>query len=212
MANSLSLRNAAGTALMALLLLACAKSTPPAEPAPAPANEAVEPAPEVAPDTNPAEEPTPAQPQPSDPSTMPPPQDPPAASTEPDLNSMPLARPSAKISVAAEVRYQIDGPVAPGQSATLHLAVVPRIAGAAMQVSLPEKAGLTVAAGPASVQKLGNRDVLRRQYAVTRSAESAREIRVLVTMDAAEGSGFGFFTIPLEGSTPSRKLDSVKQQ
>ena len=143
---------------------------------------------------------------------MPPPRDPPAASTEPDLNSMPLARPSAKISVAADVRYQIDGPIAPGQSATLHVAVVPRIAGAPMQVSLSEKSGLTIAAGPARVQKLGNRDVIRRQYAVTRATESAREIRVLVTMDAAEGTGFGFFTIPLEGSTPSRKLDSVKQQ
>ena len=102
--------------------------------------------------------------------------------------------------------------IAPGQSATLHVAVVPRIAVAPMQVSLSEKAGLTIAAGPARVQKLGNRDVIRRQYAVTRAAESAREIRVLVTMDAAEGTGFGFFTIPLEGSTPSRKLDSVKQQ
>ena len=212
MANSLSLRSAAGMALMALTLYACAKSTPPAEPATAPAKEAAGQAPDQAPDAAPTEEATPAPPQPSDPSTMPPPQDPPAASTEPDLNSMPLARPSAKISVAADVRYQIDGPIAPGQSATLHVAVVPRIAGAPMQVSLPEKAGLTVAAGPASVQKLGNRDVIRRQYAVTRAAESAREIRVLVTMNAAEGTGFGFFTIPLEGSTPSRKLDSVKQQ
>ncbi len=212
MANSLSLRNVAGMTLMALALLACAKSTPPAEPASAPAKEAAGQAPDEAPDATPTDEATPAPPQPSDPSTMPPPQDPPAASTEPDLNSMPLARPSAKISVAADVRYQIDGPIAPGQSATLHVAVVPRIAGAPMQVSLAEKAGLTIAAGPARVQKLGNRDVIRRQYAVTRAAESAREIRVLVTMDAAEGTGFGFFTIPLEGSTPSRKLDSVKQQ
>jgi len=212
MANSLSLRNAAGMTLMALALLACAKSTPPAEPASAPAKESAGQAPDEAPDATPTDEATPAPPEPSDPSTMPPPQDPPAASTEPDLNSMPLARPSAKISVAADVRYQIDGPIAPGQSATLHVAVVPRIAGAPMQVSLSEKAGLTIAAGPARVQKLGNRDVIRRQYAVTRAAESAREIRVLVTMDAAEGTGFGFFTIPLEGSTPSRKLDSVKQQ
>ena len=212
MANSLSLRNAAGMTLMALALLACAKSTPPAEPASAPAKEAAGQAPDEAPDATPTDEATPAPPEPSDPSTMPPPQDPPAASTEPDLNSMPLARPSAKISVAADVRYQIDGPIAPGQSATLHVAVVPRIAGAPMQVSLSEKAGLTIAAGPARVQKLGNRDVIRRQYAVTRATESAREIRVLVTMDAAEGTGFGFFTIPLESSTPSRKLDSVKQQ
>jgi hypothetical protein len=54
--------------------------------------------------------------------------------------------------------------------------------------------------------------VVRQQYAVTRSAASATEVRVLVTMDAAEGTGFGFFTIPLEGGSPSRKMDSVKQQ
>jgi hypothetical protein len=135
-----------------------------------------------------------------------------AASNDPDLDSMPLARPSAKISVAADVRYRIDGPIAPGQTATLHLAVVPRIAGAPMQVSIAEAAGLTLAAGPSSVQKLGARDVQRRQYAVTRSDPSATQVRVLVTMEAAEGSGFGFFTIPLEGEASSRKLDSVKQR
>lgn len=208
MPNSPALRNAACGALMALMIVACAKTTPPADPAPAAKEEASE----QAADTARGDEAIPAPPQPSDPSTMPPPQDPPAASTEPDLDSMALARPSAKISVAADVRYQIDGPIAPGQSATLHVAVVPRIAGAPVQVSLTEKPGLIVSAGPASVQKLGNRDVVRRQYAVTRSAETAREIRVLVTMDAAEGTGFGFFTIPLDGSRPSRKTDSVKQQ
>ena len=81
-----------------------------------------------------------------------------------------------------------------------------------MQVSLTEATGVTVAAGPTSVQKLGSRNVYRQQYAVTRSTASATEIRVLVTMDAVEGTGFGFFTIPLDGSTPSRKLDSVKQR
>jgi hypothetical protein len=210
MAISRSIRIVAGAALSAFILLACAKPAPPAESA-APANEPAVPAPEAGPADSATSDPA-APPPPNEPSTMPRPQDPPAASNEPDLNSMPLARPSAKISIAADVRYQIEGPIAPGQSATLHLAVVPRIAGAPMQVSLAENTGLNIAAGPASVQKVGNRDVLRRQYAVTRSSASADQVRVLVTMAAAEGTGFGFFTIPLEDGTPSRKLDSVKQQ
>jgi hypothetical protein len=57
-----------------------------------------------------------------------------------------------------------------------------------------------------------SRDVYRQQFAVTRAAASATQIRVLVTMEAAEGTGFGFFTIPLEGGTSTQKLDSVKQR
>ncbi len=200
MAISFSIRNAALVAVSAVMLLACAKPAPPAE-STATANEPAAATPDLT-------TPDPA----AAPATMPSPQDPPTASNEPALDAMPLARPSAKLSVAADVRYQIDGPIAPGQSATLHLAVVPRIGGAPVQVSLTENPGLTLAAGPASVQKLGTRDVLRQQYAVTRSAASATEVRVLVTMEAAEGTGFGFFTIPLEGGNPSRKLDSVKQR
>jgi hypothetical protein len=211
MANIRSIRIAAGAALSAIMLLACAKPAPPAESSAEPASETAVPASESGPADSATSDPA-APPPPNEPSTMPRPQDPPAASNEPDLNSMPLARPSAKISVAADVRYQIEGPIEPGQSATLHLAVVPRIAGAPMQVTLAENAGLSIAAGPASVQKVGNRDVVRRQYAVTRSTAAANQVRVLVTMQAAEGTGFGFFTIPLEDGTPSRKLDSVKQQ
>src|SRR5688572_23077521 len=162
MANPNSLRDAAGAALLAVMFLSCARQAPTAESATAPASDQ---APAPSPDAAPAAPP-------NEPSTTPPPPDPPTASNEPDLSSMPLARPSAKMSVAADVRYQIDGPIAPGQSATLHLAVVPRIARAPMQVSLTDTAGLTVAAGPTSVQKLGSRDVYRQQYSVTRAAAS----------------------------------------
>jgi hypothetical protein len=205
----MTIRTMAGATLLAVLLAACAKPAPPAESAPAPASEPAAPAPSegaapVVPD--------PAAPPPNEPSTTPPPADPPAASNGPALESMQLARPSAKMSVAADVRYQLDGSIAQGQSATLHLAVVPRIANAPVQVSIKENPGLTISAGAANLQKVNSRDVYRQQFAVTRATASATQIRVLVTMEAAEGTGFGFFTIPLEGGASTQKLDSVKQR
>lgn len=204
----MAIRMMAGATLLAVLLAACAKPVPPAESTPAPASEPVAPAPSerVTPAPDPAATP------PNEPSTTPPPADPPAASNGPALESMQLARPSAKMSVAADVRYQFDGSLAQGQSATLHLAVVPRIANAPVQFSIKENPGLTISAGAANLQKVNSRDVYRQQFAVTRAAASATQIRVLVTMEAAEGTGFGFFTIPLEGGTSTQKLDSVKQR
>lgn len=204
----MTIRMMAGATLLAVLLAACAKPVPPAESTPAPASEPVAPAPSerVTPAPDPAATP------PNEPSTTPPPADPPAASNGPALESMQLARPSAKMSVAADVRYQLDGSLAQGQSATLHLAVVPRIANAPVQFSIKENPGLTISAGAANLQKVNSRDVYRQQFAVTRAAASATQIRVLVTMEAAEGTGFGFFTIPLEGGTSTQKLDSVKQR
>lgn len=214
--NNQTIRNVAGATLLAVLLAACAQKAPPAETPAAPATEAAAPAPAPAPENTAPAESDPAAAPPNEPSTTPPPAEPPAASIGPDIQSMKLARPSAKISVAADVRYQLEGPLAPGQSATLHLAVVPRVAGAPVRVSIKENPELTISAGAASVQKLNSRDVYRQQFAVTRAAASARQIRVLVTMDVAEGTGFGFFTIPLEtpveGEPSSQKLDSVKQR
>jgi hypothetical protein len=209
------IQNVAGSILLAAVLAGCAKQAPPPEPVPA-AEPATAPA--TAPDdvTIPASTPDPADAPPNEPSTTPPPVEPPAALNDPALESMQLARPSAKIGVAADVRYRLEGPLAQGQSATLHLAVVPRIAGAPVNVSIKEVPGLSFAAGAANIQKVDSRDVIRRQYAVTRSAASATQIRVLVTMQVGEDTGFGFFTIPLEspldGQLPAKKLDSVKQR
>lgn len=204
----MTIRTVAGATLLAVLLAACARPAPPAESTPAPASEPAAPAPSE----SAAPIPDPAAAPPNEPSTTPPPAAPSAASNGPALESMQLARPSAKMSVAADVRYRIDGSLAQGQSATLHLAVVPRIAHAPVHVSIKENAGLTISAGAANLQKVDSRDVYRQQFAVTRASASATQIRVLVTMEAAEGTGFGFFTIPLEGGTSTQKLDSVKQR
>jgi hypothetical protein len=204
--------------LLAALLAGCSKPVPPdtapasdvsaapTEAAPAPPAETAPPAQVTPPD--PAA-PVPAPPPPTDPSPTPKP----AVANEPSLESMRAAIPSAKMSVAASLRYQFDGPVLPNQPVTLHLAAVPRVAGTNLRVSVKPAEGLSVAATPLSVQKATAGDVYRQQLSVTRVAASATQIRVLVTMDMPEGTAFGFFSIPLDAENqPPNKQDSVKQR
>jgi hypothetical protein len=125
---------------------------------------------------------------------------------------MSLATPSAKASVAVDVRYSFDSAPLPGQPATLHIAAVPRGPGSNLRVSVKEVAGVQLASGPPNLQKTNGPDVYRQQFSVTRSIDSPSQLRVLVTMDYAEGSAFGFFSVPFEGGTNAQKQDSVKQR
>jgi hypothetical protein len=209
---NVAIRALAGATLLAALLAGCGKSaTPEAVPAP-PVGE-----PATSPDTapvNPTEVPAaPAQPAPE----APPPKEPsaspaPAAINEPSLESMRLAKASAKISVPVDLRYRFDGPVTPDQPVMLHLAAVPRIGGSNLKVSVKSVDGLRVDASSLAVQKVSPAGVYRQQLAITASASAPTTIRVLVTMDMAESSGFGFFTVPLESGTSAQKQDSVKQR
>ncbi|MEO8017166.1 MAG: hypothetical protein ABI769_05090 [Pseudomonadota bacterium] len=211
---ALAIQAATTAALLAMLLAGCAKpaadgSAPPAAapdtPPAAPPADAL-----PAPDTAPAApvQPAPEAPPPTEPSAAPKP----TASTEPSIESMALARPSAKLSVAVDLHYSFDGAVEPNQPVTLHLAAVPRVAGTHLNVSVKEIAGLEVSAGSLSVQKASAASVYRQQYSVTRLAAAPADLRVLVTMDSAEGSAFGFFSIPLDGGISTQKQDSVKQR
>jgi hypothetical protein len=205
-------------ALLVTLLGGCGKSAAPdAVPAP-PASREV-PAPNTAPDTapapaNPAETPAaPAQPAPDAPPPIEPSATPtPAANNEPALESMHAARASAKISVPVDLRYQFDGPVLPNQPVMLRLAAVPRIAGSHLKVSVKSAAGLRADAAPLNLQKVNAAGVYRQQVSITATEGAPTEIRVLVTMDMAEGSGFGFFTVPIANGTAAQKLQSVKQR
>ena len=126
---------------------------------------------------------------------------------------MQSATPSAKLSVSVDLRYQFDGAVLDNQPVMLHLAAIPRVAGTNLHVTVKQVAGLDVAAGALSVQKVNATGVYRQQFAVTRRASAPANMRVLVTMDMPEGAGFGFFSIPLDGGTnPQNKQDSVKQR
>jgi hypothetical protein len=233
------IRLAASAALLAMLLAACnraPKSDETATPPPAPSGDAPAPgAPAMgAPDSGapangspadsapapgdvPPPDQSPAAPaQPSD--NAPPPTDPspapaPTAAIEPALGSMKTARPPAKAGVPVDLRYSFDGDPAANQPVTLHLAAVPRVAGTNLGVSIKTVQGIQVAAaGVLNVQKANANGAYRQHFSVTRQAAAPAELRVLVTMDVPEGSGFGFYSIPLDDGTTSQKQDSVKQR
>ena len=182
------------TALIAAMLAGCDKPPPSEAPAPPAPSKAV-PAPDTA---APASEPAPAPK--------------PTASNEPSLESMHAAIPSAKMSVPVDLRYQIDGDVLPDQPVMVRLAAVPRVAGASLQVAVKQVDGLQVASGPLQVQKVAAAGVYRQSLSITRASNGPQSLRVLVTMDTPDGSGFGFYTVPLSSGNSPQKLESVKQR
>lgn len=212
--------------LLALSLAACKPQQPqevPAPPAPdnpAPSTAAPTPAPTdgapAAPDptSTPAApaQPAPAAPPPTDPSPAPKP-----TAQVPAVDSMTLARPSAKMSVAVDLRYQFVGAAVEGQPVTLNLAAIPRVDGTNFNVRVNRVPGLEISNGTLSAQKVAAAGVYRQQLSVLRRATAPANLRVQVTMDMPEGTAFGFFTIPLdagqfqEGNT-AQKSDSVKQR
>jgi hypothetical protein len=207
-----TVRLSIAAALLAAMLAGCDKPPPPApEPTPPSPNEAPvnpEPSKEVPVPDAPASAPAPSPPPPTDPSPAPKP----TASNEPSLESMHAAIPSAKMSVPVDLRYQIDGEVLPDQPVTVRLAAVPRIAGARLQVTVKQESGLQVASGPLQVQKVAAAGIYRQALSITRASSGPQSLRVLVTMDMADGSGFGFYTVPLSSGNSPQKLESVKQR
>jgi outer membrane biosynthesis protein TonB len=203
-------------ALLGLLLAGCGKAPEPEAPAPATPAEAPAPPAEAVPAPSgevppvdaaePAPSPAPAPPPPTEPSAVPKP-----TAAEPALDSMPVATASAKISVPVNLRYQIDGDALSGQPFTLHLAAIPRVAGAQLQVSVKSAPGLQIASDPLQIQKARAATPYRQRLSVTRSVSGPENLRVLVTMDLAEGTAFGYFTIPLASGITAQKPDSVKQ-
>jgi outer membrane biosynthesis protein TonB len=211
----------AGAALFALLLAACSKdaaspTSEPAVPAPAPAQAPSPPPAESvpAPDaTEPAPSPAPEPPPPTEPSAVPKP-----TSVEPDLESMRAASPGAKMGVPVDLRYQFESDPVPGRPVILHLAAIPRVAGTGLHVSVKAAEGLQLASAPLQIQKVAATSAYRQQLSVTRLASGPENLRVLVTMDLAEGKAFGYFSVPLDGSVPpasgktAQKQHSVKQR
>src|SRR5690348_5882866 len=201
------IRLAASTALLAFALAACdpapkvddasKQPPPPAPTSEAPAESTPAPSEVPPPDESPAApaQPAPEAPPPTDPSPAPKPT---AAISEPALESMKSARAPAKAGVPVDLRYSFDGDPAANQPVTLHLAAVPRAAGTNLGVSIKTVPGIQVAAaGTLAVQKANADNAYRQHFSVTRQASAPAELRVLVTMDMPEGTGFGFYSIPL---------------
>jgi hypothetical protein len=196
--------NGATVAATLLVLLAgCSQSAPPAPDAtPPPASsEAPKPADALPPpDSTPASpaQPAPQPPPPTDSSPTPKP----TAAVTPDVKSMRVAVPGekAKMTVAAELRYQFDAEPIANQPVTLHLATVGRVPGQKFTMTIKDDSGLSVAAGPVEVEKAGEGSVYRQQFSLTRHADGPHSVRVVVTMESPAGSAFGFYTIPLDAT------------
>lgn len=181
------------TLMLGLLLAACERPVPPGD-TPAPVEP---PEPEAAVPVEAAAMPAPAGSVAAPASTAP---EVAAVAVEPELARMTLAQADGKIGVPVDLRYQFDGDPMTGQAVALHLAVVPRVAGSNLSVSIKQEEGIHAKASAMSVQKAGAATPYRQQLVVTRQSASAEQLRVLVTMDLPEGSAFGYFSVPFRGS------------
>ena len=124
---------------------------------------------------------------------------------------MKLAMASSKLGVPVDLRYQFDGAVEQGRPVTLHLAAVPRVAGSNLRVSVKQEPGIESSAGAINVSKANATSAYRQQLSITLRDEGPRELRVLVTMDMPEGSGFGYYSVPFE-PLPIAKGDRSEQR
>lgn len=125
--------------------------------------------------------------------------DSPAAIAEPAIETMSKAQASSKISVPADVRYQLSGRALQDQPMTVQIAVVPRVAGQNLRVEFPDSPGVSVeSGGGASVeQKVEAAGVYRRSLNLTPRTATGAAMRVLVSMDVDGGRYFGIFSVPL---------------
>ncbi|MGH8263361.1 MAG: hypothetical protein ACRETU_04880 [Steroidobacterales bacterium] len=120
-----------------------------------------------------------------------------AANAEPALDTMSSAQPSSKVSVPADVRYQLSGPALLDQPMTVQIAVVPRVAGQNLRVEFPESSSLSIDSGGGSSveQKVAAAGIYRRTLSVTPRTPTGAAVRVLVSMEVEGGRYFGIFSI-----------------
>ena len=216
--SSANPRRIGGVVLLALLLAGCSKpktpgeetpvpATPPPQAAAAPAPAPVRDIPVVVVTAAPASESaSAAAPAPAAKAAP--------GSSEPAVATMQLAKPgSNKLGVPVDLRYQFDGEALDGQTATLHLAAVPRVAGSNLAVTIKDEPGIHTTAGELRAAKASVATAYRRQLAITRDAGGPAELRVLVTMDLPEGSAFSWFSVPLgKEPAPAGKQAPVRMQ
>jgi hypothetical protein len=119
-------------------------------------------------------------------------------STPPPLEQMKVARPSGKVSVPVDVRYQLRAAPRPDQPVGLELAIVARVPGQNLKLEFPPGQSVSIDSGGKAFaqQKAEPQGVVRRSLVVTPRSE-AGEVRVLVSMDVEGARYFGVFSIPV---------------
>ncbi len=83
-----------------------------------------------------------------------------------------------------------------GQPVTLHLAVVPRVAGSNLTMSIKREPGINAIASELTAQKASASATYRQELSVTKLAGGPSGLQVLVTMELPEGSAHSWFNIP----------------
>ena len=121
------------------------------------------------------------------------------SAAEPLPDQMSVARPSGKISVPVDVRYQLGGTAVRDQPMALQLAIIPRVAGENLRVEFPHSGSVTIESGGAALlqQKANAAGVYRRNLVITLRTGDQGEMRVLVSMDVEGGRYFGLFSVPV---------------
>jgi hypothetical protein len=119
-------------------------------------------------------------------------------SAPPPLEQMKVARPSGKVSVPVDVRYQLRAAPTRDQPVGLDLAFVARVPGQNLQVEFPRDASVSIDSGGATFaqQKAESQAVVRRALIVTPRGERS-EVRVIVSLDVEGARYFGVFSIPI---------------
>ena len=147
-----------------------------------------------------------------------------SASTAPLRDVVPAgmtaAARSEKIGAPVDLYYQNVPPEAPGQSAALQLAIVPRMAGNSMQVQFVPDSGVTIETGASvlALQKVQGGNIYRRNLAVRWGAAVPGHIRSIVSIDIGGNRFMSIFTVPVAAAAtdpnlpPARKIPRVKPQ
>lgn len=147
-----------------------------------------------------------------------------AASAVPSRHMVPAgmtaAARSEKIGAPVDLYYQNVPPDAPGQSAALQLAIVPRMAGNAMQVQFVPDTGVTIETGASilALQKVQGGNIYRRNLAVRWGAGVPGHIRSIVSIDIGGNRFMSIFTVPVVAAAtdpnlpPALKIPRVKPQ
>lgn len=123
---------------------------------------------------------------------------------------MKLAQPPHKLGVPADLRYEFEGDVMAGQPVTLHLAVVPRVAGSNLTMSIKREPGINAIASELTAQKASASATYRQELSVTKLAGGPSGLQVLVTMELPEGSAHSWFNIPFESAPATSKQLPVR--
>ncbi len=125
---------------------------------------------------------------------------------EPALESMGRAALAGKRGAPVDVRFRVDGEVAANTPIPLQLALVPRVAGSNLQYEVEGSPDIQVSAkGSMAAQKAAASEVYRQTLSITPQRAAVTEVRVLVSMETAEGLAFGVYRIPLQSATSAGK-------